>query len=103
MTEQDDPTNIYKRGYRCPDAVTSIILPAFEELIMAESTTYKYCFKVDGKIVHCGITTDLAGREREHRRRWPEGYIEQLGPATTHEEALSWERQQAEQRVISAS
>ena len=70
---------------------------------MAAGTTYKYRFKVDGKVVHCGITTDLVRREREHRRRWPTGRIEQVGPATTREEAWHWERQQAEQRFSSAS
>ena len=38
---------------------------------MAAGTTYRYRFKVDGKVVHCGTTTDLVRREREHRRRWP--------------------------------
>ncbi len=70
---------------------------------MAARTTYKYRFKVDGKVVHSGITADLVRREREHRRRWPTGSIEQVGPATTHEKAWHWERQQAEQRSNSAS
>ena len=61
---------------------------------MAAETTYRR-FKVDGKVVHCGITTDLVRREREHSRRWPNGRIEQVGPATTREEAWHWERQQA--------
>ena len=83
--------------------VTSMLLPTFDESVMAESTTYKYCFKLEGKVVHCGITNDLVRRENEHCRRWPGGYIELVGPATTHEEALDWERQLAEQRIISAS
>ena len=70
---------------------------------MAGRSTYKYRFRVDGRVVHCGITTDLARREREHRRRWPTGRIEKVGRATTREEAWRWERQQAEQRFSSAS
>lgn len=70
---------------------------------MVARTTYKYRFKVDGKVLLCGITTDLARREREHRRRWPTGRIEQVGPATTREDAWNWERQQAGQRFSSAS
>ena len=70
---------------------------------MAAGTTYKYRFKVDGKVVYYGITADLVRREREHRRRWPTGHIEQVGLATTREEAWHWERQQAEQRFSSAS
>lgn len=70
---------------------------------MVAGTTFKYRFKVDGQVVHCGFTTDLARREQEHRRRWPTGRIEQVGGPTTHEEAWEWERQQAEQRFRSAS
>jgi len=70
---------------------------------MVARTTYKYRFKVDGRILLCGITTDLMRREQEHCRRWPTGRIEQVGPATTREDAWNWERQQAEQRFSSAS
>ncbi len=62
---------------------------------MVAKTTYKYRFKVDGNVVLCGFTTDLKRREREHRRRWPNGKIEQEGGPTTHEEAWKWEKQQA--------
>ena len=70
---------------------------------MVARTTYKYLFKVDGKVVQSGITTDLKRREHEHRRRWPKGRIEQVGRRTTREQAWSWERQQAEGRFSSAS
>ena len=70
---------------------------------MAAGTTFRYRFKVDGRVVQCGFTTDLARREREHRRRWPTGRIEPVGGPTTREEAWKWERQQAEQRFRSAS
>ncbi len=70
---------------------------------MVGGTTFRYHFKVDGRVVHFGFTTDLARREQEHRRRWPMGRIEQVGEPTTREEAWKWERQQAEQRFSSAS
>ena len=70
---------------------------------MAARTIYRYRFKVDGRVVHCGFTTDLVRREREHRRRWPKGHIEQVGRATTRKQAWHWERQQAEQQLRSVS
>ena len=56
--------------------------------------TYKYRFKVDGRVVHHGITTDLERREHEHRHRWPDGFIEQVGQPTSHRDAWEWEREQ---------
>ena len=70
---------------------------------MATQRTIRYCFKVDGEIVHYGFTIDLRRREQEHRRRWPTGYIEQIGPPTTHEDAWNWERQQTEHLRDSAA
>ena len=70
---------------------------------MVSRTAYKYRFKVNGKVVLCGTTNDLVRREHEHRRRWPTGRIEQVGPATTREDAWHWERLQAEQRFSSTS
>ena len=70
---------------------------------MVARKTIKYLFKVEGKVVHWGITTDLKRREAEHRRRWPNGRIEQVGTATTREDAWEWERQQTGQRFSSAS
>ena len=34
---------------------------------MVTKATYKYRFKVNGKVVYCGITSDLERREREQR------------------------------------
>lgn len=62
---------------------------------LRNATTYRYRFRVGGRIVHRGITTDLDRRESEHRRRWPEGRIEQVGEPTSHREAWEWDRQQA--------
>ena len=70
---------------------------------MVAKTTFRYRLKVGGKVVFCGITTDLKRREQEHRLRWPAGVIEQVGRPTTREEAWKWERQQTEQRLSSAS
>ncbi|MDE0453190.1 MAG: hypothetical protein OXI90_15665 [Gammaproteobacteria bacterium] len=58
------------------------------------AATYRYRFLVGSRIVHQGITTDLERREREHRRRWPDGRIEAVGGPTSHAEAWEWERQQ---------
>ena len=68
---------------------------------MSARTTYKYCFKVGNKVVHSGITNDLERREREHRRRWPNGRIEQVGRRTTREDAWRWEKEQAAGRRFS--
>ena len=65
--------------------------------------TYKYRFKVGGKVVHCGFTLDLERREREHRHRWPTGRIEQVGSPTTHEEAWDWANQQTGRHADSAA
>ena len=70
---------------------------------MVSRNTYRYRLKVDGKVVYYGITTDLERRQREHRVRWPTGHVEQVGPATTHEEAWIWEKEQTARRLKSAS
>ena len=54
--------------------------------------TFKYHFKVGNKIVHRGVTNDLDRREGEHRERWPNGKITQVGRKTTRPAALDWER-----------
>ena len=70
---------------------------------MTERRTYKYSFRVDGKVVCRGFTIDLKRREQEHRLRWPTGHIEQIGSPTTHEEAWNWEREQNGLRSDSAA
>ena len=57
--------------------------------------TYKYVFKVNGETVYRGFTIDLERREREHRRRWANGQIEQVGSPTTHQDAWEWKRRQS--------
>ena len=54
--------------------------------------TYRYFFKVGNEIVHRGITNGLDRRETEHQQRWPNGHIEQIGPAVTRDGGLEWER-----------
>lgn len=60
-----------------------------------KTTTYKYRFLVGSRVVYRGITTDLERRQREHRRRWPDGRIESVGEPTSHAEAWEWERRLA--------
>ena len=54
--------------------------------------TYKYQFKDGNKILHGGITTDLARREKEHQQKCPNGHIKQVGRCTTEEAARDWEK-----------
>ena len=70
----------------------SVILDLAAERVMAPRNTYRYRFIVDGRTVHIGITIDLARRELEHRRRWPDGRIQKVGRATTHEADLAMGR-----------
>ena len=63
----------------------------------ASLDTYKYRFKVEEVVVYCGVTNDLKRRESEHRSRWPNGTIEQVGRRTTRAGALEWLRQQQAQ------
>ncbi len=53
--------------------------------------TYKYYFKKGNRIVHGGITDDLERREQEHKQRWPNGHIFQVGRRTTEDAAREWE------------
>ena len=55
--------------------------------------TYKYHFKVGNRIVHGGITNDLARREKEHQEKWPSGHIVQVGNITTEKAAREWEKE----------
>lgn len=64
--------------------------------------TYCYRFRVRGRIVYHGITTDLERRQREHQRRWPEGRIEQVGEPTTHQRAWQWNQRQTKGSVPAA-
>lgn len=60
---------------------------------MVESRdTYKYHIKIGNKIVYRGITNDLDRRAAEHRARWPNAKIVQIGRRTTREKALEWEK-----------
>ena len=54
--------------------------------------TYKYHMKKGGKIVHRGITTDLAQQEIDHQNAFSDARIWQVGRRTTHKAAVRWER-----------
>lgn len=53
--------------------------------------TYKYHLKKGNRIVHTGITKDLARREQQHQARFPGTHIVQVGRRTTRSGALAWE------------
>jgi tyrosyl-tRNA synthetase len=61
---------------------------------------YKYQIKVGDKVVYIGITNDLAQREREHKKKWPDGRLEQVGRSTTKEAAIKWEKEQLKSGCI---
>ncbi len=61
---------------------------------MAERNWYTYYFKVGDRVVHKGITQDLARRETEHQQTWPSGRIVQIGGPKTEDEARDWEKDQ---------
>lgn len=54
--------------------------------------TYKYYFKKGNRIFHGGITDDLERREQEHKQRWLNGHIFQVGRRTTEDAAREWEK-----------
>ena len=60
---------------------------------MTERDTQKYQVKQGHKVVHRGITYDLARREAEHQQDYPGSRIEQVGRRTTREAAIKWERE----------
>jgi len=62
--------------------------------MVAKRNTYKYHFKIGNKIVHSGITNDLDRREMEHKQKWLNGHIFQVGNKTTEEAAMNWEEKQ---------
>lgn len=55
--------------------------------------TYKYHLKEGKKVVHRGVTNDLTRRLAEHKERFPDSHIEQVGRRTSREAALKWERE----------
>ena len=69
---------------------------------MAKRDTYKYQFKVGNKIVHRGVTNDLSRSEVEHKVRWPDGHISQVGRRATRDRALEWERRETKKYLRSA-
>ena len=63
--------------------------------------TYRYHFKMGRKTLYSGITKDLEKRERELKREFGEdGYIKQVGSATSLDVALKWESEQAKRGYL---
>ena len=48
--------------------------------------------KIKNKIVHGGITDNLERREQEHKQKWADGHIFQVGRRTTEDAAREWEK-----------
>jgi predicted GIY-YIG superfamily endonuclease len=67
-------------------------------MMQQKRNTYKYHFMVGNEIVYSGVTSDLKRREAEHKVRWPDGYIVQVGSKTTRKGALDWQRKIEEAR-----
>ena len=54
----------------------------------------RYVVRAKRKIVHGGITErPLEEREAEHKRKWPNARVSQVGPAVTEETARKWEKE----------
>ncbi|MDE0332442.1 MAG: hypothetical protein OXL41_11290 [Nitrospinae bacterium] len=63
--------------------------------------TCKYHFKMGNRILYSGVTKDLEKRERELKRKFGEdGYIKQVGGATSLDVALVWESEQAKRGYL---
>ncbi|MBI4336454.1 MAG: hypothetical protein HY683_01295 [Chloroflexi bacterium] len=60
--------------------------------------TFKYALRKGRRIVHRGITNDLARRQAEHRQRWPGAKMTKVGRQTTRGAALKWEREGGKSR-----
>lgn len=54
--------------------------------------TYKYHVKIGNKIAYRGVTKNLERRATQHKARWPNSHVVQIGKRTTIEKALEWER-----------
>ena len=56
-------------------------------------TFRRYIVRVNRKIVHGGITErTVEERAAEHRRKWPNATVRQVGPAVTEETGRKWEK-----------
>ncbi len=65
----------------------------FENIKKETVNTYKYEFKVGTKTVDYGITTkEIQSLEKELKKKWKEGKINQVGVRTTREVALQWKQ-----------
>jgi len=60
--------------------------------------TYKYKVLVGYKIVHYGITDNLSLSEAEHKERWPDCRLVQVGQKSTRKGALEWQISEMERK-----
>ena len=65
---------------------------------MTRRDTYKYVLKSGGVIIYRDVTNDLVRRAQEHKTRYPDSRIVQIGRKTTRAAALAWKRK-SESRV----
>lgn len=54
---------------------------------------YKYRVKRQGKIIYRGTTADLGRAARDHKARYPDCRVEQVGRRTTWTQAQRWKRE----------
>ena len=54
--------------------------------------TYKYILKREGAIIYRDVTNDLNRRASEHKARYPDSVVIQVGLKTTREAALKWKK-----------
>ncbi len=59
---------------------------------VSKRDTYKYVLKVNGVIIYRDVTNDLVRRAIEHKARYPNSQVVQIGRRTTREQALKWKR-----------
>ena len=53
----------------------------------------KYRVHVGGKVVHGGITANFEERKQQHKGKWPNSIIRQVGGKVTEESAREWEKE----------
>ena len=59
---------------------------------MTRRDTYKYVLKSGGVIIYRDVTNDLVRRAQEHKVRYPDSRVIQVGRRTTRAAALAWKR-----------
>ena len=57
---------------------------------MSVRDTCRYKLIKGGRVVYRGVTDDLDRRESQHREKFPDTQVEQVGRVTTRKDALQW-------------